>query len=290
MVIDDIMVSVIIPNYNGEQYLPACLESFAEQSFRHLEVVVVDNASNDRSREVVRTRFPQVTLLCLEANLGFAAAANAGIKAARGDFVVLMNNDTVAEPAFVAELYSALSKEGGAAMAAPLMSFLKDRRIVNSAGLGYSIAGTNHDIGFGKPLGPEFERPMWILGPSGGAGMYRREIFERIGGFDEDFFMYFEDVDFSVRAQLAGYRCIYVPSAKIYHAEGGSSGSLPRSKNFFFARNSLWTVIKNYPASFLLRYSPALLCEMLKRALSPLRKGDASAIAGYCSALFSLGR
>jgi hypothetical protein len=155
--------------------------------------------------------------------------------------------------------------------------------------LGYCVTGSNHDIGFGRADGPEFDKPAWIFGPSGGAGMYSREMLRDLGGFDEDFFMYYEDVDFSFRAQLKGYKCIYVPTALIYHAEGGSSGLLPRNRNFYFARNSLLVIMKNFPAPLLVKSLPVILWEVAKRTLSPLVKGDASALLGYCSALRMTG-
>ncbi|RJP24072.1 MAG: glycosyltransferase family 2 protein [Candidatus Abyssobacteria bacterium SURF_5] len=282
------IVSVIIPNYNGEKYLADCLGSLAKQSFSQVEIIVVDNASTDRSTEIIRQRFPSVRLVPLSANRGFAAAVNRGIKTANGNYIILLNNDTQADVNFVRALHAALERDPQAAMAAPKMLFLKNPERVNSAGLGYSITGTNHDIGFGRLDGPDFRTPAWIFGPCGGAGIYRREIFDEVGEFDEDLFMYYEDVDFCFRAQLSGFKCIFVPDAIVYHAEGGSSASLPKPKNFYFARNSLWVIIKNFPVKTLFAYLPAILWEMLKRAFSPLLKGDPSAVIGYCSAIKSL--
>ncbi len=282
-------ISVVIPNCNGKAYLPECLDSLLEQSYKNLEIIVVDNASTDGSAQLVKQDYPQVRLLCLESNRGFAAAVNAGIGAAGGEFVMILNNDTRADRDFVGELYAALSEEPAAAMAAPKMLFARAPQTINSAGLGYSVTGTNHDIGFGLEDGPQFEARGWLFGPCGGAGMYRRSLFEEVGPLDEDFFMYYEDVDLSFRAQLAGNKCIFVPTARVYHVEGASRSELPKPKDYYFARNSLVVIMKDFPGSLLLKYSLVICWEMAKRVLSPLLRGDASALMGYVAALGRMG-
>lgn len=283
-------ISIVVTNFNGESFLPQCLDSLLNQSYEDLEIIVVDNASTDGSRELVSSKYQNVRLVALETNGGFAAAVNAGINAAVGDVVVLLNNDTMAEPDFVKELYSALLNETSAAMAAPKMLFLRSPKTINSMGLGYSITGTNHDIGFGMSDDSFVESHNWIFGPCGGAGMYRRQMFETTGLFDEDFFMYYEDVDYCFRAQLTGHKCISVPAARIHHAEGASGGTLPKSRNYYFARNSLRVIVKNYPRQLILKYCHVIAWEIIKRTLSPLVKGDASALAGYIAALGEAGR
>lgn len=283
------LISVVIVNYEGESYLSECLDSLAGQSYSNLEIIVVDNASRDGSRKLVEQGYPCVQLVCLESNRGFAAAVNTGIGVSRGEFVVILNNDTRAESQFVKELYSALSEGSDATMATPKMLFARGPEIINSMGVGYSITGTNHDIGFGMKDGPQFDERNWVFGPCGGAGMYRRSIFDDVGPFDEDFFMYYEEVDFSFRAQLAGHKCIFVPASRIYHTEGASSASLPMSRNYYFTRNSLAVIVKNFPARLLFKYLHVILWEMIKRAGSPLLKGDASALLGYVAALGRIG-
>ena len=280
------LISVIIPNYNGEAFLSECLDSLLEQSFKGVEIIVIDNASKDGSVELVRKKYPGVRLVRLDANRGFSTAVNAGIAASRGEFVLLLNSDTRAEADFVAELHKALSEKASAAsMAAPKMLFARAPDTINSLGLGYGITGTNHDIGFGLKDGPRFGSPSWVFGPCGGAGMYRRSMFEDVGPFDEDFFMYYEDVDFCFRGQLAGHKCVFVPTARVYHIEGASGESLPRPRNFYFARNSFTVVVKNFPRRLLLRYWHVVFWEMAKRAGSALLKGDISALSGYVVAL-----
>ena len=283
------MVSIIIPNYNGADYLPACLDALAEQSFRDAEVIVADNTSTDGSADLVERSYPATRLLRLDKNRGFAAAVNAGVKASEREFIIILNSDTRAEPDFVAELHAALEAEPGAAMAAPKMLFARDTTIINSMGLGYDITGTNHDIGFGLADGPQFDEGKWIFGPCGGAGMYRRSIFREIGPLDEDYFMYYEDVDLAFRAQMAGHKCIFVPSARVYHIEGAGTDTLPRRRNYYLARNALTVIAKNFPRSLLIRYCHVLFWEILKRVGSPALKGDFSALSGYFSALWRLG-
>ena len=282
------MVSVVIPNYNGAAYLGDCLSSLAEQAFRDIEIVVVDNASTDGSPETVERDYPSVKLVRLAENRGFAAAVNAGIAAGTGEFVILLNNDTRAEPDFVAELHAALTK-GDAAMAAPKMLFARDPSVINSLGLGYCITGTNHDIGFGCEDGQRFAENAAIFGPCGGAGMYRRSMLKDIGPLDETFFMYYEDVDLAFRAQLAGHKCISAPSARVYHIEGAAGAALPRPRNYYFTRNALSVIAKNFPRRLLFRYAHVLVWEMTKRAVSPMLRGDFSAFLGYLAGLGRLG-
>ncbi|MBI4831277.1 MAG: glycosyltransferase family 2 protein [Candidatus Lindowbacteria bacterium] len=282
-------VSVVIPNYNGEPCLSECLDSLVNQTYENLEVILVDNASVDGSATLVETRYPNVRLTRLPSNRGFAAAVNAGISVSRGQFVVILNNDTRAEPDFIQELFIALQEEHSAAMAAPKMLFARNPRIINSLGLGYNVTGSNHDVGFGLEDSARFGARNWVFGPCGGAGMFRRSLIEDAGPFDEDFFMYYEDVDYSFRAQLLGYKCIFVPTARIYHEEGASGGSLPRPRNYYFARNSVAVILRNFPTRLLLKYLPTISWEIIKRALSPLRGGDLSAILGYAAAIGRLG-
>jgi GT2 family glycosyltransferase len=283
------LISIVIANYNGESYLSECLDALAGQSYGNIEIIVVDNASQDGSTTLIEQRYPHVRLVRRDGNDGFAAAVNAGIRAGRGEFVVILNNDTRVEPDFIAELYSALSEEPNASMAAPKMLFARGHDTINSMGLGYSITGTNHDVGFGLKDGPQFGERKWVFGPCGGAGMYRRNVFEDAGLFDEDFFMYYEDVDHGFRAQLAGHRCIFVPTARVYHTEGGSGGSLPKPKDYYFARNAFAVIVKNYPARVMLKHLHVIVWEMAKRAGSPLMKGSASALLGYLAGLGRIG-
>jgi len=285
---DKPVISVVVPNYNGATFLAECLDSLLEQSVGDVEIVLVDNASSDSSVEMVEQKYPRVELVRMNDNRGFAAAVNAGIEKSGGEFVVLLNNDTRADPDFLAELHAALESESKAAMAAPKMLFARDPSVINSLGLGYCISGTNHDIGFGRKDGPEFDRREWIFGPCGGAGMYRRGMLEEVGPFDEDFFMYYEDVDFCFRAQLSGHKSISVPSARVYHIEGASGKSLPRPRNYYFARNALAVIIKNFPGRLLIRNAHVLIWEMAKRAGSPMLGGDFSALWGYLAGLWSI--
>ncbi len=282
------LVSVVITNYNGELFLSECVDSLLEQSFKSVEIILVDTASTDGSAELARKKYPDIRLICLDENLGFSAAVNAGVQASRGEYIIILNSDTRVELEFVAELHKALSEMDDASMAAPKMLFARGEGIINSMGLGYSMTGTNHDIGFGLKDGPRFGSQEWIFGPCGGAGMYRRTAIDDVGSFDEDFFMYYEDVDFCFRAQLAGHKCVFVPTARVYHAEGASGGSLPKPRNYYLARNSLNVIVKNLPGRLLLRHWHVMLWEMAKRAGSPLLKGDISAARGYLAALFGV--
>jgi hypothetical protein len=247
--------------------------------------MVADNGSCDASVRLLEANYPNVRLIKLPVNKGFSAAVNAGIQAGRGELVVILNNDTRAEPDFISELYGALKDEHSAAMAAAKILFARDPKIINSVGLGYSITGSNHDIGFGLEDGPHFGNRDWVFGPCGGAGMFRRSVLEDVGPFDEDFFMYYEDVDYSFRAQLLGHKCIFVPTARVYHEEGASGGFLPKRRDYFFARNSFSVIVRNFPSRLVFKYAHTISWEIAKRTLSPLLRGDVSAIMGFGAAI-----
>ncbi|RJP64118.1 MAG: glycosyltransferase family 2 protein [Candidatus Abyssobacteria bacterium SURF_17] len=278
-------VTIVVVNYNCSPYVEKCLGSLLEQSYSNIEILVVDNASTDGSAEQIESNYPDIRLVKAAANRGFSAAVNTGITSSTGDLIVVLNIDAWVDRDFVRELAAALLEEPAAGMAAPKMLFARDARVVNSIGLGYNITGSNHDIGFGIDDGPQFSERRWVFGPCGGAGMYRRRMVEDIGLFDEDFFMYYEDVDYSFRAQMAGYRCIFVPTARVYHIEGGSGGSLPRPKGYYFARNSAEVILKDFPGFMLLKYSPIVVWEIAKRVCSGLLRADASPVLGYAAAL-----
>jgi GT2 family glycosyltransferase len=228
-----LLASVVIPNWNGAQHLPVCLDALREQTYPDLEVLVVDNASTDGSQALLVRRYPEVRLLSLPRNLGLTGANNAGFRAARGEVLISLNNDTEAGPHFVKALADALVAHPEAGMAASKMLLFDRRDTIHSAGDGYRVDGIPFNRGVWQRDEGQFDEPGWIFGGCGGAVAYRRTMLDEIGPFDETFFMYCEDVDLNWRAQLAGWRCWYTPAAVVYHklsATGGigETSPLPR--------------------------------------------------------------
>ena len=267
------MVSVIIPNWNGRRHLKVCLESLRRQSYQDFEVILVDNGSIDGSVEFVKENFPEVTILQFEKNRGFSAAVNAGIKYSRGDYVALLNNDTEAHCDWLRELRAGFEEGGTVGFCASKVLFYDQRNIINSAGDAVSVTGYAWNIGRDSQDDGRFDSKRYVFGASAAASIYRRQMLKDIGLFDEDYFAYFEDVDLSFRAQLRGYKCLYVPNAVIYHWEGGGSRRHGDLAVFYIERNALLNLVKNVPFLILFRYAYTILLGHAHRFVVCLCRG-----------------
>jgi GT2 family glycosyltransferase len=252
------VVSVIVLNYNGQRWLQGCLSALAAQDYSPLDVILVDNHSSDDSVTLVRRLFPWVRVLELDRNAGFAAGNNAGAAIATGRFLAFLNNDTEADAQWVSALRTALDANAGAGLATSLVVYLHDPSLVDSAGDGYARWGGAFKHDHGQPDRGD-RRTAEVFGACGAACMIRREVFDELGGFDEDLFLVYEDVDLSYRAQLRNHRCVFVPGARVRHAGSGTMGTISRSAVYHGQRNLEWVYLKNTPTSFLLRTLPGHL-------------------------------
>ncbi|MFC2015918.1 glycosyltransferase family 2 protein [Chloroflexota bacterium] len=243
------LVSIVIPNWNGKQHLPVCLDALRAQTYPHVQVILVDNGSTDGSQAFVEHNYPEVQLLALDHNLGLTGGCNAGFQVAEGEILISLNNDTEATPRFVEELFAALQSHPGAGMAAAKMLLFDRRDVLHSAGDGYGLDGIPFSRGVWERDEGQFDEPGWVFGGCGGAVAYRRAMLDAVGLFDESFFMYCEDVDLNWRSQLAGWRCWYAPQAVVYHKLSATGGGPIAS--FYTGRNTLWVIAKNYPRALL---------------------------------------
>ena len=281
-------VSVIIVNWNGGDYLFSCLAALRQQTLRPAEVVVVDNASADGSAAVARERFPEVRMIQTGANLGFAAGVNVGLRSSTGQLVALLNPDAVPEPGWLEALVDGIEQGHDVGMAASLMLFADQPDVINSAGIALNVLGIAWDYLGGASVSAGLQ-PQEVFGPCAGAALYRRDMLEQLGGFDEDFFMYLEDVDLAWRAQAAGWRCRYVPGARVYHAHSASAGEGSDFKNFYKARNKVWLVAKNYPWPQLALWGPLILAYDVLAVAFVCRHGQLAPLRGRIAALRGLG-
>jgi GT2 family glycosyltransferase len=285
-------VSIIIPNWNGEALLPTCLESLRRQSYRDFETIVVDNASKDGSLALLQRDYPEVRVISLARNLFFAGAVNEGIRRSQGELVALLNNDTEADPAWLGELVGALDRHPQAGLAASKLLLFDRRDTLHSAGDFYRVSGVPGNRGVWQRDNGRFDREMEVFGACAAAALYRRAMLEDIGLLDEDLRGYCEDVDLSFRAQLAGYRCIYVPSARVYHRLSTTGGGPLAS--FLCGRNFISVVVKDMPGGLLRRYWPRIIGAQLGYAwhsLRHLREPAARArLQGQAAALGQLPR
>ena len=257
-------LSVVIPTWNHRDLLAECLASLTAQSRPPEEIVVVDDGSTDDSVAYVTREHPGVRLVRMEKNAGFCVAVNAGIRAATGDWVFLLNNDMTLAPDCLERLMDTV-EDGRAALIAPLVLFRDDPGTIYSAGDRQCVNGRPEAIGFRERL-EGFQFPEQIFGVSGGAGLYRRDVFERVGLLDERFVAYYEDSDLNFRARLAGFDARFVCEAVAYHVGSASlvGKTWWRSRQCF--RNHALLVIKNFPLPLFVGSFPAILRERVHQA------------------------
>lgn len=292
-------VSVIVVNWNGRAHLERGLPPLLAQQGVDYEVVLVDNGSSDGSVELVERQFPQVRLIKLERNYGFAAGNNIGIAASTAEYVAALNNDTVPEPDWLAALVAAAGGAGIAA-AASKMLFYGRPDLLDSAGVAADIAGHAWDIGAGQPDPGQGEREVReVFGVCAGAALFRRAALVEAsaaqgpgrGPFDEDFFSDGEDVDLCWRLRRLGYRCVYAPAARVLHVRSASDPEASPRKAFVQGRNKFWVLFKNYPAGMLARWLPAILFyDTLSVARQFLAQRHLAAARGRLAAWAGYGR
>jgi GT2 family glycosyltransferase len=284
-------VSLVIPNWNGLAHLRECLDSVASQAVRPAETVLVDNGSTDASVSFVREVYPWVTVIQLDRNRGFAVAVNRGIAAGATPYVALLNNDTRLDPGWLKELLQALGETPNAGMAACRMLNFFHPGDIDAAGDILTRSGAPFSRGSGEPDDGRYSHPGYVFGACAGAALYRRKLFEAIGLFDEDFVSYYEDADLSCRAQLAGWKCLYVPAAVCYHKRGATAGTLPYYPVRMQERNLLALYVKNYPASALLRKAPMIAASRIRNIYRAMRMGAGRPVlAGFLGGLRLLPR
>ena len=254
------LISVIVLNYNGRGFLDGCLTSLASQTYSDFEVIVVDNGSRDGSPDYIEENYPWVRLAKNDENLGFAGGTNVGIRAAKGEFVITLNNDSRADSRFIEELIKPMADPEVGVCAAKML--FPDGRI-NSAGICISRSGAAWDRGMFEPDRGQYEFVEEVFGACAGAALYRREMMDEIGLFDEDFFLYLEDVDLAFRARLAGWKCIYVPGARVIHHHGGTAGVGSDLAVYYGNRNIVWYPIKDFPFRLLITSLPFIVARNL---------------------------
>ena len=253
------LASVIIPNFNGIQFLEGVLHSLRQQTVSDFEVILVDNGSVDGSIEFVKEHYPEVRCIRFPENRGFCAAVNEGIRQARAPYVILLNNDTEADSGFVEGLVSSIRRHPGAFSCSARMIQFHDRTKLDDAGDFYCALGWTFARGHGREI-HAYEKEEKIFSSCGGAAIYRKKIFEKIGYFDEEHFAYLEDVDRGYCARIYGYENWYAPQAMVYHVGSGTSGSrYNQFKTRYSSRNNIYLIYKNMPILQILLNLPFLV-------------------------------
>lgn len=265
-------VSVIIPNYNGNGYLKDCLDSLMHQTYSEFETIIVDNGSTDSSYRWVE-EYKDITFKRLNQNYGFSRAINEGIYLAEGEYVLLLNNDTILDERFLEEMVIAIEKHPKIFGVSSKMIAYHNHQIMDDAGDEYTILGWTLKRGDGKGV-TQYTKDNKVFSACAGAALYRKKVFEEIGYFDEVFFAYMEDVDIGYRARIYGYHNVYCPKAKVYHIGSATSGSRYNAfKVRLAARNNIYVPYKNMPLLQLVINGPFLLLGILIKNLWFSKKG-----------------
>ncbi|NLX99074.1 MAG: glycosyltransferase family 2 protein [Rhodopirellula sp.] len=248
-----VATSVIVVNYNGIALLADCLNSLAAQTYRDFEVIFVDNGSSDGSVAQAVALMPDVRIVALNENLGFAGGNNAGIRRAQGSNIVLLNNDTLVDPHFLEELVRGVDCGRRVGMVAPkILNYYDRTRIDSVGGLVLCRDGLGQGRGRGERDEGQYDGLGEVLVPSGCAALFRRELLDECGLFDERFFAYCEDMDLGLRACWAGWVAVSAPEAVVYHKYSGSSGAYSPLKMFLVERNHFFVALKNFTCFMLL--------------------------------------
>lgn len=262
--------TIIIPNLNGMRYLMECLQSLQQEQ---AHIILVDNGSTDGSYEMAMERFPKIETIRFEENTGFCKAVNAGVVAARTEYVIFLNNDTVAEAGFVEELERVMDRNRNIFSASAKMLSMQKKDIIDDAGDLYCALGWAFAVGKGRPQ-KDYKKSRFVFAACGGAAIYRKSILDQIGLLDENHFAYLEDIDLGYRAQIYGYRNVFAPRARVYHAGSASSGSRYNAfKVDLTSRNSVYLIYKNMPWVQILLNLPFLLAGFGIKTLFFIRKG-----------------
>lgn len=263
------IASIIIPHFNGRHHLQDCFDSLRAQTCQDFEILLVDNGSTDGSQAFVQTHYPEVRLIELGENRGFTGACNAGWAAAEGEIIILLNNDTAVESKWLSEIIQAFAQHPEVGSIACKMLLFDKRDHFHTAGDYYRVDGLPGNRGVWQKDEGQFDEETFVFSACGGAAAYRRQMLNEIGFLDDAYFFSCEDVDMGWRAQLTGWKVLYVPTAVVYHKLKATGGSVTGS--YYDGRNFLYLIWKNYPTSLLRQNWKSVLNSQLQISRDALR-------------------
>lgn len=249
------LISVIILNWNGSDCIVECIESVEKTVYNNIEIIVVDNASTDGSPKTIRNKFPNVHLIKLDENLGYAAGNNRGFQHAQGKYIATLNNDVVVEPTWLGQPVYFLEGDESAGIIACRQMKYKNHETIDCL-YGYPLRSLLFQpMGSGKQYSstPLFSQPGYVIGAGGASAIYRKKLLDELGGFDERYYSYHEESDLCMRAFLSGWKCIYAPSAVVYHKGSFSFNRIKKQYAFYHERNRIWFIFKFYSSFFVLK-------------------------------------
>jgi len=240
-------VSIVITNYNGEEHLEECLNSLKDIEYSNYEVILLDNASQDDSIELAKNLYPEIRIISLKKNYGFAEGTNKGAEGAKGEFLLFLNNDTRVDKKWLIELVNAAKTYGENNIYSSKVLFYDPPHDINTIGGVITPMGNGLDINFLKPDLDKYNKVRYIGSPSGCSMLLKKSIFEEMGGFDKDYFAYLEDVDFGWRCWLNGHKTYYIPTSIVYHKYGATGGKRESPFRIYNTqKNRLSNIFKNF--------------------------------------------
>lgn len=281
------LVSIIILNFNGLQFLPKCLASLAETEYGPIEIIVADNGSSDGSLNYLRKQFPEVQIIEFGANWGYSGAYNRAIPSASGKYCVLLNFDVEVEPNWLSQAVEVMESDPRIAASQPkLKQYQAHNQFEYSGGSGGFLDAYGYPCVRGRvfestePDFGQYDDSCDIFWATGAALIVRRDAFLNAGGLDEDFFMHMEEIDFCWRLWLTGHRIVVAPQGVVYHWAGAALSADRIRKMYLNHRNSLAMMIKNYSLSnLILRLPVRILLDWVAFLASPLKKEPKRSIA-----------
>ncbi len=268
-------ISIVIPTWNGLKHLPVCFEALRRQTLSPYEVFLVDNASQDDTIAFTQREFPEIKIIALPTNLRFAGACNAGMRAATGEAIALLNNDTEADEHWLENVAKTFIAHPKAGFVASKLRLFDQRDKLHSAGDFYSLRGVPGNRGVWQRDEGQFDQD-YVFGACGAASVYRRSMLDQIGLLDETFEFSCEDVDISWRAQLAGYKCAFAKDAIVYHKVSATGGGTLNS--YYDGRNFIWLLAKDVPGKILRANFGAIVGQQLHITWDALKawRGEAA--------------
>jgi GT2 family glycosyltransferase len=265
------MICIIIPNFNGLQHLDVCLNSLRYQTYNNYKVFFVDNGSSDNSIEYVKENFPEVVIIPLDKNYGFAYATNAGIKKALElnmfQYILFLNNDMECDSHFLENLVLGFTNNDVGCVSPKILNYY-NRDVIDTTGDYLDLYSYPYKRGFGDKDTGQYDKKGFIFGACGGSALYKTDVFNKIGLLDNTFFAYYEDIDLNYRMQLAGFKCYYEPDSFCYHKCGATIKNTHSKKFFLMERNLTILQVKNYHMKLLFKY---VIISILKRLWNFLR-------------------
>lgn len=270
------LFSVVIPHWNGKDFLQPCLDALQNQSYSPIEIIIVDNNSEDGSQQYIKDNYPDIILIELPENRGFTGACNAGMEAAKGNIIALLNNDTEVDSEWVSAIVDAFSRHEDVGIIASKMMLFTQRDTFHTAGDGFTTDGQAFNRGVWQKDVGQFDEEAYVFGACGGSSAYRRQVLDEIGLLDDDYFFLLEDIDIAWRAQLAGWRTLYTPKAIVYHHLSATGGGVTAS--YYDGRNSLYLLVKNLPREIWRKYAGQIIQRQVKLAIDALKawRGEAA--------------